>query len=178
MLTVHRSVNHQPPCFGKSPARSLQPAAAPARVRRVYLCFDYHQDLARINRIRQIPGVAVNAPAGFKDASYWNSIHSRGEVTALRAIDAALENTSVTVVCLDRLTSSCKYVMYVVEHTLDLGHGLVGVHIHNVRDARGNTSDRGSPPWLIKISGFKVYDYTNQEDLAHYIEEAADLAGV
>lgn len=177
MHSVHRTTNQQP-CFGKGLERPSRPAALPTRLRRVYLCFDYHQDLSRINRIRHIPGIAANAPAGFKDASYWENIHMRGEVTARRAIDAALETTSVTVVCLDRLTSACKYVMYVVERSLDLGHGIVGLHIHNVRDAHGDTSERGAVPWMIKVSGFKIHDYTNQEDLVRHIEEAASLAGV
>ena len=158
---------------GPSPTR-----LGSARIIRIYMSFDYNQDLSRVRRVARIPGVAVNSAAGLEDPSYFENARLKGDRIAYGMIDAALESSSVTVVCIDRYTSGSRFVAYQVERTLDLGHGIVGVHVAHLPDALGKVDTRGSAPCQIKMAGFKVYDYFGAKDLAAHVIGAAERAGL
>ncbi len=185
MLSTHGAILGRPR-FGKAgfsggraKAAELRPARRGfARINRVYMRFDYNQDLSRVRKIAHIPGVAINSAAGLEDPSYFENARLKGDRIAYGMIDAALENTSVTVVCIDRYTSGSRFVAYEVERTLDLGHGIVGVHVAHLPDVHGEVDRRGTAPCQIKMAGFKIYDYCGAEDLAAHIVEGAEHAGL
>ena len=117
------------------------------------------------------------AAAGFQDASLWEEAKKKGDKEIKRMIDKALENTSVTAVCVTYGTTNRKYINYEINQSLDRGNGIVAVQIHHLKDQNGNTGSPGAIPPQIEANGFKAYKYTNKEALARWIEEAAQLAG-
>ncbi|MDE1211748.1 TIR domain-containing protein [Vibrio aestuarianus] len=144
--------------------------------RRVFFSFHYKY-VWKVNQIRSIPNITGTAAAGFQDASLWEEAKLKGDKEIKKLIDDGLKNTSVTVVFVTYGTSSRKYINYEIEQSLAKGNGLVAVQIHHLKDSNGQTGSPGAIPAQIEANGFKAYKYTNKEDLARWIEEAATLAG-
>ena len=117
------------------------------------------------------------AAAGFQDASLWEESKKKGRKHIEAMIDKALNNTSVTVVCVVYGTSTRRYINYEIDQSLERGNGLVGLQIHHLKDADGNTASAGAIPSQIEANGFKAYKYTNKEALGRWIEAAAKIAG-
>ena len=143
--------------------------------RRLYFSFDY-KDLFRVNQIRSMPDVISIARGGFQDASTWAEAKAKGDRVAKAMIDAALEDTSVTVVCVTAGTAEDEYVNYEIEQSLARGNGLVGLRIHELKDEDGKIAEPGAVPEQIEANGFKAYKYVNKDLLAARIEEAAAIA--
>lgn len=107
--------------------------------RRVFFSFHYQNDIFRVNQIRNSHVVEGCAAAGFQDASLWEEAKRKGDASIKALIDKGLINTSVTVVLIGEETSQRKYVTYEIEQSIAMGNGLLGIHIHNIknRDGRG-----------------------------------------
>ncbi len=166
----------QSPIFGSdsSPSR-LGVRHRP--IRRVYFSFQYQPDLARVNRIRKIPNVVAYSAAGFADQALWQKARRRGDDAVRQMIESAIENTTVTVICIGRqMTSTDKFVAHEIDRTLAHGNGIVGLHLPNLRDEDGNAIENGRAPARIATSGYRVYAYSGCEQLAAHIEEAGLLA--
>lgn len=144
--------------------------------RRVFFSFHY-QHVWKVNQVRNIPSITGSAAAGFVDASLWEEAKKKGDKEIKSMIDAALKNTSVTVVFVTYGTSQRKYINYEIDQSLERGNGLVAIQIHHLKDQNGNTGSAGAIPSQIEANGFKAYKYTNADALAKHIEEAAELAG-
>ena len=143
--------------------------------RRVFFSFRYAH-VFRVNQIRSMPNITGAAGAGFSDASLWESVKNDG-ARIKNMIVNALNGTSVTLVCITYGVSTRKWINYEIDKSLDRGNGLVGIQLHHITDPV-NPDDRvGAAPLQIKSNGFRVYKYTNRENLAKHIEEAAVLAG-
>ena len=123
-----------------------------------------------------MPNIIGNASAGFKDASLWEDA-KKSETRIKKMIDDALEGTSVTVVCITVGISTRDWINYEIDQSLADGKGLLGIQIHHLTDPSFPDDRVGGAPSQIKENGFKVYKYTNKENLAKHIEEAAKLAG-
>ncbi len=165
--------NHTSP-FGR---RSATKSIVTRRPRRAYFCFHYERDLARVRKLLDSPNVLANAAAGFQNAAFWERLRRRGDAAVHAAIDSALENTTVTVVCLGRWTSNSKFIDYELERSLNRGNGIVGVRVNNLRDDNGRVDDPGAAPALFNKPRHSVYDYAGPAELASRIEEAARRAG-
>lgn len=144
--------------------------------RRVFFSFHYKY-VWKVNQIRSMTNVIGTAAAGFQDASLWEEAKKKGDKTVKAMIDKALQNTSVTVVCVTYGTTNRKYINYEIDQSLARGNGLVAVQIHHLKDQNGETGSPGAIPPQIDANGFKAYKYTTKESLARWIEEAAKIAG-
>lgn len=143
--------------------------------RRTFFSFDY-REVWKVNQIRQLIQVLPIETAGFLDASLWEETQEKSEVTIKKAIDKALERTTVTVVCVTERTAKRKFIQYEIEQSHARGNGLVAVQIHHFRDKDGKIGQPGKIPPEINAYGFNNYKYTKPADLAIWIEEAARLA--
>lgn len=143
--------------------------------RRTFFSFDYGH-VWKVNQIRNAPNVIGTAAAGFLDASLWEEAKKKGDKEIKSLIDKALDNTSVTVVCVTYGTAQRKYINYEIDESLKRGNGLVAIQIHHLKDQEGNTGAPGTIPPQIEANGFNAYKYTNGDALARCIEHAATLA--
>ena len=141
----------------------------------VFFSFRYRH-VFRVNQIRSIPNITGMASAGFKDASLWEDAKTN-DSKIKRMIDTALMGTSVTVVCITYGINRRKWIDYEIDKSLERGNGLVGIELHDVYDGAHPDSRMGASPRQIEANGFKIYKYTNSQNLARHIEEAARLAG-
>jgi hypothetical protein len=100
-------------------------------------------------------------------------------------IENALNETSVTVVLIGAETAGRKFVMYEIEQSLLRGNGLLGVYIHQLRDAFGQTTKKGPNPLdKLTIPGtsqalstvFETYDWVDDDghiNLSRWVDAAA-----
>ena len=145
--------------------------------RRVFFSFHYQRDIFRVNQVRSIPNIIGSAAAGFQDSSLWEDAETRGERAIKTLIDKGLENTSVTVVFVGKMTAGRKYVEYEIDRSIARGNGLIAVRIHHLRDHRGDVDPAGAIPSRITSHGYSAYKYTNHSSLEQWIEAAARAAG-
>jgi hypothetical protein len=144
--------------------------------RRVFFSFDYNY-VWKVNQIRSVTNVIGTAAAGFQDASIWEEAKKKGDKAIKAMIDRALNNTSVTVVCVTCGVAGRKYINYEIDKSLARGNGLVAVQIHHLKDENGRTGSAGAIPQQIGANGFIGYKYTTMTALARWIEKAARIAG-
>jgi len=144
--------------------------------RRVFFSFDY-KNVYKANQIKDLPGIVPTAAAGFASSAQWDEQKVRGDLEVKEMIDSALADTTVTVVLISQGATARKYIHFEIYESLARGNGLVAVQIHAIPDENGKLDNPGDIPSQIADNGFKAYKYTNQADLAAWIEEAAKIAG-
>ncbi len=142
--------------------------------RNVFFSFRYRH-VFRVNQIRSMPNITGSASAGFIDRSLWEAAKNN-EMQIKRMINKALEGTSVTVVCITAGIDKKAWINYEINRSLEKNNGLVGIQLHDLSDPSFPSNVVGTAPSQIKSNDFKIYKYTNRENLASHIEEAHQIA--
>ena len=112
--------------------------------RQVFYSFHYDNDVFRVQQIRNIGALEDNKPVS---ANEWESVKRRGEASIKEWIDNNLRYKSCVIVLIGEETANRKWVQYEIEKALELGKGLVGVYIHNLKDPRTGKSSKGKNPF-------------------------------
>lgn len=158
--------------------------------RQVFFSFHYQSDIWRVSRIRNSWVTQDRDTAGFWDAASWEKVKRGGDEAIKRWIDDQLDGTSVTVVLIGSETAERRYVKHEILRSHELGKGLLGVCIHNMKDQSGSTSPRGNNPFdnfYIEENGrkkylsdiYSTYDWVSDDgysNFADWVEEAAQAA--
>jgi antiphage defense system Thoeris ThsB-like protein len=140
--------------------------------RRVFFSFHYQNDIFRVNQIRNSHVVEGCAAAGFQDASLWEEAKRKGDAAIKSLVDQGLINTSVTVVLIGEETAQRRYVTYEIEQSLAIGNGLLGIHIHNIKNRDGRMSlFPGRVPAALLKAGAPVYTW-DRNLFSSWVEEA------
>lgn len=161
--------------------------------RRVFFSFHYKPDNWRAAQVRNAGVVEGNAPVSDND---WETITVGGDAAIQRWIDGQISGKSCAVVLIGSATANRKWIDYEIKKAWGDGKGLVGVHIHNLKDRLGNQSSKGSNPFAgftlnngqTQLSSVvKTYDppfttstYVHdhiRENLDAWVEEAVRIRG-
>lgn len=156
--------------------------------RRVFFSFHHARDAWRAGQVRNSWVTKDREDAGFWDAAAWEEVKKKGTDAVHKWIDEQLKNTSVTVVLIGAQTSQRDHVHYEIEQSHKRGNGMLGIYIHNVKDADGKTDTKGSNPFsthTFKDSNgntvtYPTYDWANDDgrtNMGSWIEAAAKKAG-
>lgn len=156
--------------------------------RRVFYSFHYDADNWRASQVRNIGVVEGNRPATDND---WESVKRGGATGIQRWIDDQLTGRSCTIVLIGSGTARRHWIDYEIEKSWNDGKGVVGIHIHRLKDRFGQQAKKGDNPFAHftmssdggSLSRFvKVYDppYLDSADsykhisdnLSAWIEEA------
>ena len=127
--------------------------------RRVFFSFHFEKDVWRANQVRNANVVAGPDVAGFFDHSEYEDAKKKGDEAVKRLINRHLENTSVTVVLIGTETASRPWVQYEVAQSIARKNGLLGIHIHHLKDQNGQTTLRGPKPSVPVGVVFPAYDW-------------------
>lgn len=157
--------------------------------RRVFYSFHYKPDNWRAAQVRNIGALSGNRPATDND---WEAV-KRGGTQAVRAwIDEQLKGRSCTVVLIGEHTAGRKWIEYEITQSWNEGKGLLGIYIHNLADATGGQSRKGTNPFVdFKVNGkslsklvktydppftssLRVYDYIAR-NIEDWVEEAIEI---
>ena len=160
--------------------------------RRVFFSFHYDNDINRSMTVRNSWVTQGKEIAGFIDKAEFERVKRQGERAVHNWIDKQLEGTSVTVVLIGAETLNRPFVQYEICQSLQRNNGVIGVHIHGIRDmVTRQTSSRGiahtiigwysdgRPAYFDEVCD-GIYDYTTQNgynNLGIWIEAAAQKHG-
>lgn len=157
--------------------------------RKVFFSFHYDRDVRRVVQIRNSWIVRAKGDAQpFYDKAEWETVKRKG---IEKWIDDQLTGTSVTVVLIGSETYNRPWVRHEIKRSYELGKGILGIYIHNVKDPQLGTDSKGMNPldyWKINRNGskvplsnlFKTYDWVRDDgynNLSSWIETAAKAAG-
>ena len=159
--------------------------------RRVFFSFHYKPDNWRAAQVRNMGLVEGNAPASDND---WESVTRGGDAAIRKWIDSQMSGKSCVVVLIGSNTSGRKWITYEIQKAWSDGKGLLGIHVHNLKDVNGNQSGKGANPFYsLSVYGSRLssivrtYDpsyklstnvYAHIEDnIADWIEEAIRIRG-
>ena len=119
--------------------------------RQVFYSFHYEDDNWRASQVRNIGVVEGNRPATDND---WETIKGGGIIAIKRWIDIQMKNRSCTVVLVGSNTANRKWINYEIIESWKKRMGVVGIHIHGLKNQHGVTSFQGENP-------FDYLDYGN-----------------
>ena len=145
--------------------------------RKVFFSFHYARDAWRVGQVRNCGVITNLEKSPFYDKAEWESIKRSGDTAIKNWIDKQLQGTSVTVVLIGEQTANRRWVKYEIQKSIELGKGLIGVHISGIKDQYGNTGNLGANPLP---TGYPVYKWNASNgaaNLGRWIENAAVKAG-
>ena len=167
--------------------------------RRVFFSFHYQEDIWRVSQIRNSRVTRDWETDKFLDAASWESIRRKGEAAVTAWIDRQISGTGVTVVLIGAETADRRFVRYEIEQSHKRGNGLLGIHIHRLKNQHGKTSRKGRNPfnditveveetvllWTNRVRKrlseiYPTYDWVEHDgyqNINRWIEEAAKKAG-
>ena len=157
--------------------------------RRTFFSFHYKPDNWRVNQVRKMGVVEGNPAVSDND---WEAVTRGGDAAIKRWIGDQMYGKSCVIVLIGSHTSGRNWINYEIGKAWDDGKGLLGIHIHNLKDADGDQSQEGANPFY-RLSGngkrlsniVKAYDppykrSTNvyahiEENIASWVEEAIQI---
>jgi MTH538 TIR-like domain (DUF1863) len=112
--------------------------------RKVFYSFHYKPDNWRVSQVRKIGALEGNEAAKDND---WETITKGGDAKIQEWIDAQMNGRSCVIVLIGANTAGRKWINYEIKKAWDDGKGLLGIHIHNLKDSDGNISTKGDNPF-------------------------------
>jgi hypothetical protein len=112
--------------------------------RRVFYSFHYVPDAWRTSQVRNIGKIEGNKPASDND---WETVRKGGDTAIKKWIDGQLNGRSCTIVLIGAETAGRKWIKYEIEKSWNDGKGVLGIYIHNLKDANGKQSAKGKNPF-------------------------------
>lgn len=160
--------------------------------RQVFFSFHYAKDVWRAGQVKNM-GVVDNSSTW--SANDWEEVRYKTDTKIKEWIDSQMAMRSCVVVLIGKETSSRKWVKYEIEKAYELGKGIVGVYVHNLKDADGNQTTQGANPFysVYTSDGHRLSNYVEcynpphststyvyddiKEHLPEYIERAINNKG-
>ena len=147
--------------------------------RRVFYSFHYVPDNWRASQVRNIGTVEGNKPASDND---WETVKNGGEKAIQKWIDDQLNGRGCTVVLIGSEMAKRKWIDYEIKKSWNDGKGVLGIHVHNLKNADGKQSTKGANPFShftmdrdgkSLSSIVKTYDppYTDSKDVYSHIAD-------
>lgn len=159
--------------------------------RKAFFSFHYTPDSWRASQVRNAGVLEGNQPVSDND---WEKITGQGDSAIKTWIANQLSGRTCAVVLVGSGTAGRKWINYEIDEAWKKGMGVVGVHIHNLKDVSQNQSTKGSNPFsglrvgsTAMSSIVKVYDppYTTstyvydhiKENISAWTDEACAIRG-
>lgn len=137
-----------PPPFGRffDPIAGSRPTALTRRY--VYFSFHYDRDILRVQQVKNHWVTKGNyRAAGYFDGSLEEKAKKESDRAVKAAINKGIMGSSVTCVLIGAVTSTREWVAYEIFRSIELGMGIFGVRIHNLKDPRSGTDVLGRSPF-------------------------------
>jgi hypothetical protein len=159
--------------------------------RKAFYSFHYAVDAWRASQVRNMGVIEGNAPVSDND---WETVKKGGDAAIEKWIANQLSGKSCAVVLVGAETASRKWVIHEIKEAWNASKGVVGVRIHNLKNASGYLGTYGANPFdeltlqngTKKLSSVvKVYDpsgvdstavyKTINDKLSNWVEEAITI---
>lgn len=116
--------------------------------RSVFFSFHYQRDIMRVQQVKQhyITKGSYTA-GGFFDGSLEEKSKKEGDLAVKNLIDKGLSGSSVTCVLIGNETYKRRWVDYEILKSVELGMGVLGIRIHQLKDPNTGADTLGSNPF-------------------------------
>jgi MTH538 TIR-like domain (DUF1863) len=118
--------------------------------RHVFYSLHYDADRTRVGGILSSGALQGNLEANLAE---WDKIKRSGDFAIKRWVEQGLRGRSCNVVLIGAQTAQRPWVRYEIKRSRELRLALFGVHIHNLKDAKGQQSAKGDSPFEHADSG-------------------------
>ncbi|MCE6950114.1 TIR domain-containing protein [Cereibacter sphaeroides] len=112
--------------------------------RRVFFSFHFANDHSRTQLVRNMNSLEGNSPV---TPNRWEEIKKTGEAAIKKWINDNMTGKSCVVVLIGSETASRPWVRYEIKKAWEERKGVLGIHIHGLKDLNGNTSTKGVSPF-------------------------------
>jgi hypothetical protein len=109
--------------------------------KKVFYSFHFDNDFWRTNQIRQIGVIEKDEPVS---KNQWEEIQKS---SVKKWIDNNLKYKNCTIVLIGSETYKRPWVLYEIKKSWELGIGLFGIYIHNLKDQESRTSYKSLNPF-------------------------------
>jgi hypothetical protein len=112
--------------------------------RQVFYSFHYDNDVMRVQQIRNIGVLEGNTPVSPNE---WETIKKSGDKAVEKWINDNMNYKSCVIVLVGEETANRPWVKFEIKRAWELGKGLLGIYIHNIKDPRTGTCRQGKNPF-------------------------------
>lgn len=157
--------------------------------RKTFFSFHYEPDCWRAGQVRNMGVVEGNTPVSDND---WEAVKKGGDAAIEKWIADQLKGRTCTIVLVGTNTAGRKWITHEIKESWNGGIGVLGIHVHKLKDIEGKQSQKGANPFDFltlgnkKLSAIvKLYDppYTSSTDvydhislnIAEWVEEAISI---
>ena len=123
--------------------RDYPPPPATIPRRRVFYSFHFQADAWRAGQVRNMNLTEHDAPLSDND---WEQVRRGGDAAIRRWIDRQMHGKSCLIVLIGERTSTRQWVQYEIKKAWTDGKGVLGIHIHNLRNREGFQARKGVNP--------------------------------
>jgi len=146
--------------------------------RNAFYSFHYKPDCSRASLVRNMGVIEGNQPASDND---WETVTKGGDKAIQKWINDQLEGRSCAIVLIGENTANRKWINYEIVTAWNQNKGVLGVHIHRLKDFAQLQSQKGANPFdhiTLGSTGKKlstvvpVFDppYSDSKDAYAYIK--------
>lgn len=111
--------------------------------RRIFHSFRFSHDWFRVQTVRQIGAIEGQRLMSSND---WEKVKQKGDKAVQTWIDSQLKGRSCVVVLIGAHTAGRKWVKYEMRKGWADGKGVVGIHIHALKDSNELQAPKGRNP--------------------------------
>lgn len=134
--------------------------------RRAFYSFHYEPDNWRASQVRNMGVIDGDKPASDNE---WETITRGGDAAIQKWIDSQLDGKSVAIVLIGAGTAGRKWINYEIKKAWNDKKGLLGIHIHNLKDNDGNQASKGGDLFFgFTVGGKKLSDIVKTYDPPYY----------
>lgn len=112
--------------------------------RNCFYSFHYKPDNWRAATVRSIGAIEGNKPASDND---WEKVTKAGDAAIKSWISDQMKGKSCAVVLVGKDTADRKWINHEIIAAWDKGMGVVGIHIHGLKNSDGYVSTKGKNPF-------------------------------
>lgn len=113
-------------------------------MRKVFYSFHYEKDVRRVSQIKQMGKLTGDEPV---TPNKWEEIKRSGDFAIKKWIEESLKICSCLVVLIGEETANREWVQYEIRRAWELGKGVVGIYIHNLKDPHCGCCKQGRNPF-------------------------------
>lgn len=116
--------------------------------RSVFFSFHYQRDIFRVQQVKQhYVTKGTYTAAGYFDGSLEEKAQKEGDDAVRRLIDGGLKGSTVLCVLIGNQTATRHWVYYEILKGIELGMGVFGIRIHNLKDISNQIDTAGANPF-------------------------------
>ncbi|WP_029084400.1 TIR domain-containing protein [Bradyrhizobium sp. th.b2] len=127
-----------------------------------FLSFYYKDDSWRVSQIKNI-GAVEEQP--ILSANAWEAIKDKGDDAIKEWIETNMRGRDCLIVLVGARTSGRRWVKHEIRRACERGMGVFGIYVHNLKDADGKQSTKGSDPFSgVTVNNVSISSYAKMYD--------------